>query len=84
VEFCDGWMPFDRRDLDEQFTELKHRAEAVGRDPATLSLTIYGAKPAAQRLAELEEIGAERALLTLPQGPETEVLDRLDEYTALI
>ncbi len=85
AEFCDGWMPFDGRyDLASNVAELRRRFEATGRDPATLQVSIFGARPTRERFAELAALGADRAILVLPQGSAAEVLAKLDEYAALL
>ena len=80
VEFCDGWMPFHGRyDIKEGLDELQSAAEAAGRDPSTIELSIFGAPSKREVLEELETMGAARVLFALPQGEPEEVMDRLDE-----
>src|SRR6266702_1563838 len=45
VEFCDGWFPRPRRGWDPKgaVARLRAAATAAGRDPATLSITVFGA-----------------------------------------
>src|SRR5512143_1078619 len=67
VEYCDMWMPLQGRwPIDEEWAKLQRMAEDAGRDPATLRLGIYGAKPAADNLARLRDLGATMAALILP------------------
>jgi probable F420-dependent oxidoreductase len=85
VEFCDGWMPFAARyDLESSFAELRRVAAANGRDPKTLELTIFAAPPRRQALDEFAALGATRVLFGLPQGPEPDVIAKLDELAALL
>lgn len=84
VEFCDGWMPIGARDVREHLVLLHDAAEQAGRDPASLSLTVYGTKPDPGRLAELVELGVDRTVLFLPSADEATVLEHLDRYTALL
>src|SRR3989442_4827510 len=55
VEFCDGWMPIGYRmgNPSAKIAALRERAEAVGRDPKSISITIFGAKPDRAALDEL-------------------------------
>ncbi len=43
VDFCDGWMPIDvlLDDLPDAIADLHRRAEAAGRDPKTISVTMF-------------------------------------------
>ncbi|MGH8009670.1 MAG: LLM class F420-dependent oxidoreductase, partial [Candidatus Binatia bacterium] len=43
VDYCDGWCPadFGREDLARAFAELRERCERVGRDPRSLSISIF-------------------------------------------
>ncbi|MGH3441911.1 MAG: TIGR03619 family F420-dependent LLM class oxidoreductase [Nitriliruptorales bacterium] len=84
VEFCDGWMPIGARDVRDHLGLLHDAAERAGRDPTTLSVTVYGTKPDPGRLTELAELGVERTVVWLPSADEATVLDRLDRYTALL
>ena len=53
IEFCDGWFPRAGTGFDPTIavTRLRSAAEAAGRDPKTLSITVFRAPPeaAAQR-----------------------------------
>src|SRR5437870_9803279 len=47
IEFCDGWMPIGFRltNIAEKIATLRQRAEQAGRDPQSISITIFAAKP---------------------------------------
>jgi probable F420-dependent oxidoreductase len=86
VEFCDGWMPIAIRQdkLIEKFATLKRKAAEAGRDPHSISITVFAAKPERAALDELQEAEVERAVFMLPpEGRET-ILPLLDKYAALI
>ncbi len=84
AEFCDGWMPIGGRHPLEKWDEVRSACEAIGRDPATVELGLFGAPPKAERLDELAERGVTRAVLGLPQGPRDEVLAALDAFAPLV
>jgi len=86
VEFCDGWMPIGYRmeGLDQKIAELRRRAEAAGRDPKTISITIFGATPEKAALDTLQGLGVERAILMLPPAESDKVLPLLDRYAGLV
>src|SRR6202023_670777 len=47
VRYCDGWLPnaANPKSLIPQITELRRCAEQGGRDPKSISITAFGAKP---------------------------------------
>lgn len=86
VEFCDGWFPRVGRGAFDPLAAVArlHRfAEAAGRDPASLSVTIFGAPPRPQALASYRAAGIQRALIMVPDLSRDEILRFLDEHAAL-
>jgi probable F420-dependent oxidoreductase len=86
IEFCDGWMPigFRLQNAAEKIAALRQRAEAAGRDPMSISITIFGVNPEAGTLDALKTAGVERAIFMLPPAERDTVLPLLDKYGALI
>ncbi|MGH9759950.1 MAG: LLM class flavin-dependent oxidoreductase, partial [Blastocatellia bacterium] len=86
VEFCDGWMPVGMRlsELDGKAKELRQRAQAAGRDPKSISISIFNAKAEKAALDEMERCGAERAVFMVPAAGRDTVLPILDGYAALV
>src|SRR5262245_4727481 len=86
IEFCDGWLPLGYRltNLDERIRDLRQRAEQAGRDPNTISVSVFGAKPDRATLDEFASAGAERAIFMLPPADRDTVLPLLDKYAPLI
>ena len=85
IEFGDMWMPIQGRwPIDEAWVKLQQAAEAAGRDPASLSLGVYGAKPEAENLAKLAEVGASVVTLILPALDRDAALATLDSYAPLV
>jgi probable F420-dependent oxidoreductase len=86
IEFCDGWMPIGYRmeGLTEKITELRRRAADAGRDPQSISITIFGAKPEREALDQLEAAGVERAIFMLPAADRDTVMPLVDKYAELI
>ena len=64
--------------------KLRAAAEEAGRDPATVSATVFGAKPEAAYLDACREAGMDRALLILPPDGRDGVMPVVDRYAALI
>jgi probable F420-dependent oxidoreductase len=89
IEFCDGWVPILRGEeqeatLLEQVGDLHRRAEAAGRDPASLSVSIFWGRPDRGAIERMEQAGAERMIFRLPSAGRDTVLPLLDEYAELI
>ena len=85
AEFCDGWMPIaGRHEFASKVEALHDAAEAAGRDPASLSLGVFGAPTDADDLRRLADAGVTRAVLPVPSKSSEEVLARLDAYAPLV
>lgn len=84
--YCDGWMPIAARAdaLRRDAATLRQLAEDAGRDPAEISLSIYGAPGDPKKLGELRDIGAERCIFGLPSAPRDKVLELLDRYVEVM
>ncbi len=83
AEFCDGWMPIGASNF-KGLDLIEEACDARGRDPKSVHLGVFRARPDAEALDNLAEQGAQRALLELPQGPRDEVLAALDTYAPLL
>ncbi len=85
VDFCDGWMPIAARagDLAAGITDLRARAEKAGREPASIAVSLFGAKPEEAALRAYQGMGVERALLALPSADRDTILPLLDRYAKL-
>ena len=86
VEYCDGWLPISVRagDLAAGIAELRRLAREKGRDPGTISVTVYGAPMDADTLRQLAGFGVERAIFALPSAEANVVLPLLDRGAALV
>ena len=74
AEFCDGWMPIaGRHEFASKVESLREAARVAGRDPASLSLGIFGAPADADQLRRFAEsrrhaCGASRPLEVAGRG----------------
>ena len=86
VDYCDGWLPRVNRgaDLAERMERLRELAGQAGRDPSTISITVFGPRPDPESLASIESQGATRCLLSLPSAHRDKVLAILDRYQPLV
>src|SRR5260370_42179327 len=86
VRYCDGWLPnaMSGGDLAKEVTELRRVAEQNGRDPKTISVTVFAAPTDRRALDSYQEFGAERAVFFLPPADADKVLPVLDQQAKLI
>ncbi len=86
VEYGDGWMPIFGLgpDLGASVKDLRDRAEKAGRDPDSISLTMYGGSADKDVINFLKDLGFDRVVLPLPPEPAEKNLPRLDKYANLI
>jgi probable F420-dependent oxidoreductase len=85
VEFCDGWFPIAARipDLAAAVADLRRRAEQAGRDPRSISVSVFFAKPEESTIREYMRIGVERAIFAVPSAGRDLTLPLLDKYSML-
>jgi probable F420-dependent oxidoreductase len=85
VEFCDGWFPIAARagDLTEGIADLRARAGKAGRDPKSLSVSVYSAAAEESTVRQYEKAGVERTIFSLPSADRDTVLPILDRYAKL-
>jgi probable F420-dependent oxidoreductase len=92
VEYADGWIPIGGSGLRKDLQTLHAAAEDAGRDPASLSINVFGAKPERGSLDFYRDLGIERVALALPpaqvfnevrEATRDEILPVLDEYAIL-
>jgi probable F420-dependent oxidoreductase len=86
VDFCDGWFPRGRNAeaILPGLADLKGRAAKAGRDPATISVSVFAAKAERATLDEYTSAGITRAIFRLPSEGRDAVLPLLDQYAKLI
>ena len=80
VDYCDGWLPISVRagDLEAGMTELRRLASEKGRDPRSISVSVYGAPMDAAGLTRLRDLGVARAIFALPSAEADALLPLLD------
>jgi probable F420-dependent oxidoreductase len=85
VEFCDGWLPRTGGGFDPKaaVTRLHRAAKAAGRDPASLSITVFRAPADAATLNAYRDAGIDRVLLEVPSADRDDVLRVLDKLAPL-
>ena len=89
VEYCDGWMPISGRPaqgpgLGEKIATLKRRVEDAGRDPDTITVSSFNARPEAETVQRMESDGVDRVVFMLPSAERDVVVPLIDEWAKLI
>jgi len=86
IEFCQGWMPLGYRveGLVEKISALRRRAEEAGRDPRSISVTVFGAKPEREALELFQGANVERVIFMLPAAGRETTLPLLDRYAEVM
>ena len=70
--------------LVEKISTLRRRAEEAGRDPQSISVTIFGAKPDREAIEHFESADVQRVIFMLPAANRDTTLPLLDKYAELI
>jgi probable F420-dependent oxidoreductase len=82
VDYCDGWIPIGVRagDLKQSIDDLHRVAREKGRDPASISISVYGAPADPEALRGMRSLGITRVVFALPAKGRDDVLPLLDRY----
>ena len=82
--YADGWMPITGRpSIKDRLAPIQEAFEKYGRDPADIQVVIAGATTDPEGLANLREEGVQHALLTVWSEDQTEIMQKLDEFSRL-
>jgi len=86
VEFADRWFPRPRKGWEpcNAVTRLHAGAAAAGRDPATLSITLFAAPADRDKLVPYREAGIDRVLFEVADVSHDEILRILDRNAHLV
>jgi probable F420-dependent oxidoreductase len=85
VEYGDAWMPIQGRfDIAEGWAAVQRAASDAGRDPASLRLGVFAARPERENLDALRGLGTAWAALVVPPLDRDAALATLDSYAPLV
>lgn len=85
VRYCEGWIPIGAfSNVTEDMKALADLARAAGRDPKSISVSVFGAPADAEVLRKYRDGGVTRAVFGLPSAPADKLLPMLDRYAALM
>ena len=88
IRHADGWLPLSNKEpaeLPGRIAELRARAQAAGRDPAGLEITVFSLGPTdAEQVAAYGAMGADRVILRPKIGSTGELEQFLEPYSGLL
>ena len=88
LRYGDGWIPHSRRpqyeDVTDFLPQFQQMAAEVGRDPASLPITVWGVGETVDRLQRYRDQGVARIVVSLPSEPAEKTLPALDRWAELI
>lgn len=86
VDYCDGWLPLGVRGtaVIPQIEDLRRIAEQKGRDPKTVSISVFSAPADPQVIDAFRAARVDRIIFGLPPANRDKVLPLLDRYAKLI
>ena len=97
IEYCDGWIPIRGGDLDsvEMVAEFRQMARDAGRDPASVSITLFGQnrsfsepdtyfEEGSDEVARYRDAGVDRICFQLPSKDRDATLKMLDTAAEII
>ena len=82
VDYCDGWMPIPGlagEDIVAGVADLQERAKKAGRDPRSISITVFWAPAERATIDAWERAGVERVIFGLPAADRDATWKTLDE-----
>ena len=86
VDYGDGWMP--NRVTPEQVKQgratIDELAEAAGRDPSSISVSVYGQPADSELIEQLQDSGADRVMVRLETAPEEECIASMESIAEAV
>ena len=82
VAYCDGWLPisFAAGDLQRRIADLHRIANEKGRDPRSISISVFWAPADRDTIESYAKLGVERVIFPLPSEGRDQILPKLDQY----
>ncbi|MDP2334018.1 MAG: LLM class F420-dependent oxidoreductase [Reyranella sp.] len=88
LRYGDGWMPHRVRttyaDVSALIPKFREMAKEAGRDPASVPVTIWGAKEDESLLKRDRDDGVERIIVSLDSAKADKILPELDRWAKLL
>jgi probable F420-dependent oxidoreductase len=87
IAYGDGWVPHGKRpaygDLINVLPDARKMMKDMGRDPATLPITVFGLAEDAELIKRYRDAGVARVVFNLPAAKADEVMPVLDRCAKL-
>jgi len=88
LRYGDGWIPHSRRPEYEDVTDFlphfRQMAAEVGRDPASVPITVWGIQPDSDRIKRYQDQGVARVVVSLPAAQADAAMPIIDRFAELI
>ena len=86
VAWGDGWLPnrVTPEDVRKGRAVIDELAEAAGRDPKSISISVFGQLPDRDLVGRFEEAGADRVMIRLETEPEAETMAELESIAETV
>jgi Luciferase-like monooxygenase/Double zinc ribbon len=84
--YCDGWLPISMMagDLAKGIADLRRFAQEKGRDPKSISVSVFWAPADRAAIDGYTKLGVERVIFALPPESREKVLPIIDQYAKLV
>lgn len=81
ANYGNGWIPIEGfGDIVGHIPKLREAFAEVGRDPDSAIVSVYSSMGDPKMVEQYQAADIERIVLTLPAGPEQDVINALDDY----
>jgi probable F420-dependent oxidoreductase len=88
VQYGDGWIPGAGRtrhgDIGDTLPKFRQMAEAAGRDPASLPVTLFRVPEDVDGLLRFQDMGVARVVISLPAAKAEAIMPILDRWAPLM
>jgi probable F420-dependent oxidoreductase len=85
LRYGDGWIPLaSRAPLHEALERFRQMAAEVGRDPASVPISTFGAPEDLDEIRRFRDLGVSRTVVSIPSEKADTILPILDRWAELI
>ncbi|MCH7801993.1 MAG: LLM class flavin-dependent oxidoreductase, partial [Chloroflexi bacterium] len=86
IDYGDGWMPnrVVPDDIQKGRAALDELAQAAGRDPRSIKISVFGQSPDKDLLKAFEDAGADRVMIRVETANEEDTLKNLDSIAETV
>ena len=89
IRYADGWLPQaarygSYRQIADMIPEFHRMAEAAGRDPRSIAITVWHGRRDADLMKRYDDLGVERVVFALESEPAATLLPKIDAIAELM